>query len=123
MEGDGDADLTIRDGRLTLSRPVWNIDTVHVDEASVTVQLRKRQLTLTRLEVRGRELQGSLSGTVLLKEELGQSRLNLKGTVRPFPALSRVLGGLLGRSAASRIRRGVSFVIHGTIDAPDLKVF
>jgi type II secretion system protein N len=122
MEGLGDADLTVRDGRVRLASPVWNIDTVHVDEARVGFQLRERRLILTRAEIRGRELQGNLSGTIQLKENVGESRLNLRGTFQPFPALSRVLGGLLGGSLSSRLGRGVSFVIHGTVDDPDIKV-
>jgi len=124
MEGEGEARLTISGAALTLAEPVWNIDTIHIDEGRMVLGLKGGVLTLSRAEIQGTEVQGSISGTVHLSDAPEKSRLNLRGSVRPFPSVSRVVGGLLGEALAEKLRQksSVSFVIHGTIGDPDVRI-
>jgi len=124
IEGEGKADLRILNGRVALKNPVWRFDAIHIDEANVVMALKERRLLIERVAFRGKEVEGSMTGTIQLKDVLRESRLNLRGTVRPLPSLSKMLGGLLGRSLSSKLKlnTGVSFVIHGTIDEPDIKI-
>jgi type II secretion system protein N len=124
MEGEGEARLTVSGAALTLAEPVWNIQAIHIDEGRVELSLRGRVLTLSRAEMYGREVQGNISGTIQLADSPEKSRLNLKGSVRPFPSVSKLVGGLLGEALAEKLGRksGVSFVIHGTVEAPDVRV-
>ena len=124
IDGEGRADLRIVNGRVALEKPVWRFDAVYIDEADVVMTLKGRQLLIERVAFRGKEAEGSLAGTVQLKDAIRESRLNLRGTVRPLPSLSKALGGLLGRSLSSKLKlnTGVSFVIHGTIDEPDIRI-
>lgn len=123
-DGEGEARLTISGATLVLAEPVWNLDTIHIDDGFLQFGLKGRVLTLSRAEIHGREVQGTLAGTVQLGGEPEKSRLNLRGTIRPFPTISKALGGLLGEGLARKLgqKSGVSFVIRGTVENPEIRI-
>jgi hypothetical protein len=76
---------------------------------------------LTRFELKGRDVKGTLSGTINLKNRISKSTLNLRGQIE---LLAGILEGLGGDEDAVRLLRQLlkggkrSFVINGTLDAP-----
>ena len=61
---------------------------------------------------------------ILLKNNLANSTLNLKGTIEPFAAFFESTGGTRDTVAffRQRLKQGtLSFVIQGTLGEPDFK--
>ncbi len=81
MEGSGEADFRISNGRFELQRPVLDFNAVDFDEVWVKMTLKKRKIDLTHLELKGPNIYGTLTGTISIRREFWDSGLNLKGTV------------------------------------------
>ena len=124
ISGTGEANLKITGGRIEFSRPLMTLKSIDFDDLWIKLALKRRKIHLTRVELKGQEIQGVLSGTITLRKDFGKSRLNLKGTVEPFSSLFDG-GGSAPKGAglfAKFLKRGkFSFVISGTIEKPRMR--
>jgi type II secretion system protein N len=123
-DGSGEANLKLSDGSLELLQPFLTLKSIDFSEMEVEIALNKESLNVTRLELKGKQLQGTLSGTITLKEQFGQSSLDLKGTIEPFAALFKSNAGMQNTVAIfkQRLTKGtLSFVIRGTVKEPQVE--
>lgn len=124
LAGAGQADLRISDGKLVFAQPILGLDAVRFDELLIQMTFRNMSVNLTRVELFGQELQGTLSGSISLRRDILESRLNLRGTMEPFSALfdgerSSDEDFMIVRQ---RLKGGrLSFVITGTLTDPKLR--
>ena len=117
----GEANLRLSDGRVKLLQPFLTLKSIDFSEMEIDMVLKKEKISVTRLELKGEQLQGSLSGTITLKEQLAQSSLDLKGTIEPFAALFKSDAAIQDTVAfiKQRLTKGtLSFVIRGTLNEP-----
>ena len=124
MNGVGEANLRLLDGRVELSLPLLSLGSIDFNEVKIDMDLKKRKINLTRLELEGPQLKGTLSGTISLKKNFPKSTLNLKGRIEPFASFFKNVEGLSDavRLFKKRLRRGtLGFIIHGTIGEPKIK--
>lgn len=124
VDGSGEANLTLSDGSFELLQPFLTLKSIDFSEMEVEMALAKERLNLTRLELKGKQLQGTLSGTITLREEFAQSSLDLKGTIEPFAALFKSNAGMQNTVAIfkQRLTEGtLSFVIRGTVKEPKIE--
>jgi type II secretion system protein N len=85
--------------------------------------LKGDMLNLMRFELEGPLLKGSLSGTIRLRKELQESRLDLKGRIEPFAAFFEKAEGAEGilKFLRRKLRKGtLPFSIRGTLEKPTL---
>jgi type II secretion system protein N len=121
IDGTGEAHITVTDGLIKLSEPILSFEKIEFNELFIKMALKNRKLNLTRFELKGRDVKGTLSGTINLKNRISKSTLNLRGQIEP---LAGILEGLGGDEDAVRLLRQLlkggkrSFVINGTLDAP-----
>lgn len=121
MEGTGEADFRLSNGRIELQRPVLDFNAVDFDEVWVKLTLNKRRVDLTHMELKGPNIYGTLTGTISIRREFMNSGLNLKGTVDPSQSFfessegSSVTVKLLGQSLGDG---PLSFRVRGTIKNP-----
>jgi type II secretion system protein N len=123
IAGTGGADLKISDGQIELLQPILTLDSIQFDELSVRMTLRNRQIDLSHGELKGREIQGTLSGTVGLNKDILQSSLNIRGTLEPFAGLFKGDKGTADtvKYFAQRLKMGkASFIIRGTLANPKI---
>jgi len=124
MDGSGEANLRLSHGKVELLQPFLTFESIDFSELEIEMVLKKQEINLIRLEVKGKQLHGTLSGTITLKKEFAKSRLDLKGTIEPFAALFKGTAGI-GDTVAlftKRLKKGTfSFVIHGTLGEPRIK--
>lgn len=121
IDGAGQGTIVICDGGIKLLQPILGLDSLSFERLSMEMALKDRKVTLNRVQLQGKAVQGELSGAITLNTDLSRSRLDLKGTMEP-------LGGLFGNSkgdasALSFLRQGLkklkrSFVIQGTFRNP-----
>jgi type II secretion system protein N len=121
MEGEGEADFRLSNGRIELQRAVLDLNAVDFDEVWVKLTLKKRRVDLTHMELKGPNIFGTLTGTISIRRELMDSGLNLKGTVDPSQSFlegsegASVTVKLLGQSLGDG---PLSFRVRGTLKNP-----
>jgi type II secretion system protein N len=124
MEGEGEADLKLSSGEVALLQPLFGLQSIDFDELWVKLLLRNRQVELNRAELKGPNLRGTVSGRVILREELMRSGLDLKGTVEPLGEFHKSLASdpLTMKFINQRLKGGkLSFAIQGDVDKPRLR--
>ena len=121
MEGTGEADFRLSNGRIELQRPILDFNSVDFDEVWVKLTLKKRRIDLTHMELKGPNIYGTLTGTISIRREFMDSGLNLKGTVDPSQSFlegsegASVTVKLLGQSLGDG---PLSFRVRGTLKNP-----
>jgi type II secretion system protein N len=124
MDGSGEANLRLSDGKVELVQPFLTLESIDFSEMEIEMALKKKKINVTRLELKGQQLHGTLSGTITLKKEFAKSGLDLKGTIEPFAALFKSTAGILDtvRFFKQRLEGGtLSFVILGTLGEPKIE--
>jgi type II secretion system protein N len=76
-------DLDIQNMAVVLAAPFFTLDQVRFDAVRVEAVLRDRRLDITRIELSGDQIAGSLSGSAALHADIMQSTVALSGTVMP----------------------------------------
>jgi len=77
INGVGEANLRLLDGRVELFLPILSLESIDFNEVKINMDLKKQVINLTRLELNGPQLKGSLSGTISLKRNFAKSTLDL----------------------------------------------
>ena len=124
LDGSGEANLKLSDGKLELLQPFLTLKSIDFSEMEVEMVFKKQKIDVTRLALKGKQLQGTLSGSITLGKQFAESSLDLKGTIEPFAALFKSGGGAQDTVAVlkQRLNKGtLSFLIRGTIKAPEVK--
>jgi type II secretion system protein N len=123
LNGAGEASLELVDGKIELLSPILTLESVEYNELTIGMALKGDMLNLMRFELEGPLLKGSLSGTIRLRKELQESRLDLKGRIEPFAAFFEKAEGAEGilKFLRRKLRKGtLPFSIRGTLEKPTL---
>jgi len=125
IDGTGEANLRISDGRIKLLKSILSFDSINFDDLSMKVSLGNGRISLTKVDLEGEEIQCTLSGHIYLKKEFSKSDLDLRGTIRLISDVFKGSRGALNSSRypRSRPKKGrLSFTIRGTIGAPTFRL-
>ena len=125
IDGTGEADLKISDGRIELLQPILSYDSIDFDDLQVKLVLKRRKIDLTSVELKGRDIKGAVSGNIRLKRDLLKSVLYIKGTIEPLAGFFDDGKGALdtSRFLKQQLKKGkLSFTIRGTLENPRFKL-
>jgi type II secretion system protein N len=119
--GSGSADLVVTEAKLELINPLFGIENLSFSNIEAQLNLSTRRLQLRRCNLRGNEVDGTISGSVMLRTPMDQSRLNLSGMLRPHAEFMAALQqtvpvALLGGNNLGQ--KGLPFRVTGTIENP-----
>lgn len=124
VNGSGEGEITISKGILKLTHPlpVLDLDAIEFDECAMVAQLKGRRLNITSGTLKGKDMIGNMTGSISLKGDIPESRLNLKGEIEIYPSLFQNSPEI--RDAVNQLKKGMkdgklSFNITGTIDRPE----
>ena len=124
IEGGGEADLRLSDGRLELLQPILSLDSIDFSQVSIKMALQNRKINLTQVALEGPNMRGTLSGIISLQKDIGKSRLDLRGTIEPFSDFFKSLPGTrdVVKLFQRRLKRGtLTFIIRGTLKEPSIQ--
>lgn len=124
LDGSGEANLSLSEGTVELAEPFLTLKSIDFNELEIDMVLNKQKIDVGRLEFKGKQLQGTLSGTITLRKALAESVLSLSGTIEPFAALFENATGIQDTVAflRDRIDQGTfTFTIEGTLGQPKIK--
>lgn len=118
--GDGTATLRITDGAVVFAEPVFNLDRLGFSAIEARLGLAgDRTLRVEECTLAGNQVGGMLAGTIEVQTPLSNSVLDLRGELRPHPALIASLGegaALLLRQ--QRNRKAIAFTVRGPVSSP-----
>ena len=69
--------------RIALPNPIINIQEVALNLVEAEFNVNKQVFSLKRLEAKGGQVEGSLTGTIMIRKPMGKSRINLRGSFFP----------------------------------------
>jgi len=121
LNGSGQANFRLTDGRIELLSPLLTLEAIDYSEVTINMVLNRKRVNLTRLELEGPMLRGTVTGIIRLKEELEKSNIDLKGTIEPFAPLFKEAEGAQSvlKFFKGKLRKGaLPFRIRGTIAHP-----
>jgi type II secretion system protein N len=121
LNGSGEANFRLVDGRIELLSPLLTLESIEYSEVTIAMVLNRKRVNLTRADLEGPMLKGTVSGIIRLQEELENSNLDLKGRIEPFPGLFEQAEGTQSvvKFFRGRLRKGaLPFRIQGTIAHP-----
>jgi len=95
LEGEGTINLLLLDGSLSLSADLFGFGAVDFERAESSMNIKKRTVTIEKLNITGSQMNGSLSGKVMLRDPLPRSMLSLRGKI-DIPALNKKISVYLG---------------------------
>jgi type II secretion system protein N len=124
IRGTGEVDLRMSEGRIELVQSILNLEGISFHEVLIKMTLSNRKLSLTRVALRGTNMNGTLTGVVNLNKEISRSSLNLRGTLEPFADFIKDLTDSPDtvRLIRQRLKRGkINFVIRGTLADPNFR--
>jgi type II secretion system protein N len=124
IRGTGEVDLRLSEGRMELEQPILNLEGISFHEVLIKMTLSNRKLNLTRVTLRGTNMNGTLTGVVNLNKEISRSSLNLRGTLEPFADFIKDLTDSPDtvRLIRQRLKRGkITFVVRGTLAEPNFR--
>ncbi len=112
--------LDFADVRIELANPIINIQEVVLNLVEAEFNVNKQVFSLKRLEAKGGQVEGSLTGTVMIRKPMGNSRINLRGTIFPQEVL---LAGIKDFLPGNFFKQqtggnGLPIRIFGTIEKP-----
>jgi len=102
--------------------PYYGLETLNLKKIEADLELNKNQLKVNRFTNTGGDVDGSLSGSVLIRNVIGRSVLNLNGSVRPNPVfieklakINPVVKAFFKKSSGNS---DIPLHIQGTLERP-----
>lgn len=117
------AELIISDGQLELLTPLFQLESLPFKKITADLAMKNMNLQIKKCIITGDRMDGSISGSVTLKNTPGQSYLKLSGTIKPHPLFLEELGNDLPTNLLPKKifgKNGVHIRIYGTLDKPRL---
>ncbi len=123
--GEGEAEATIKECRVTLASPVFGFESLAVGTVNALLELKGNAAQVKHIRINGSQVTGNASGTIGLRRPLTRSRLELKGTIKPHPSFIKELGQAVPSQILSMgdyVEKGVPFRISGTLERPRISL-
>ncbi|MBN1849649.1 MAG: type II secretion system protein GspN [Deltaproteobacteria bacterium] len=121
----GDADIRIFDCRIGLAKSILGLTSLEFNDVSAEATLNRQILNIKMIDLKGRELNGTISGRATMRREILESRLDLRGSIVPFAETPQDSGGAqdLFKLFGQQSRQGkLSFTIRGTFKEPQFRL-
>ncbi len=121
----GKADLRLSGGQLQFQAPIFGISSVDLQNIDLEMQLSNLEITISKADLAGSEVKGSMTGSIQLQSDINLSQLNLKGTLEPLAEFYKKHPDIrnLLKSMKKRMKRGqYFFAITGTVGEPRFRL-
>ena len=113
--------LNCTDVRLALSNPIINIQEVALNNVEAEFSVNKQVFSLKQMVAKDGQVEGSLTGTIMIRKPMRKSRINLRGSFLPQEVLLASIQGLLPGNLFKQGKtgdKGMPVRIYGTLEKP-----
>jgi len=123
--GTAEVNMEISQARITLDPPLMGLEAMEFSLIKAQLTISPRMVQIRSCEASGDQLESKLTGSILFRHPLENSRLTLSLTIKPQPSFladhkNDMIGGLLASGNAQK--RGLIFRISGTLNNPNYVV-
>lgn len=120
LAGEAEISLVARQGGIEIMQPLLGLDVLEFTRAVFNVDLKNGRFNVTAGDMEGPDFRGTLAGTVTPAGGLPRSRLNMRGSVEPFPSFFARKGGQSTLNfVRQKLKQGkLNFSIQGTLAQP-----
>lgn len=118
--GNLSAELALSDCEIGLTVPFFNLDTFSFSKIEAEVVLNNHKLQVKKCIFKGSQMDGNFTGSVILKNPVNKSVLNISGTVTPQSLLFSKLGSILPGNKKMSGKKGFSVKLGGTLGQPNV---
>ncbi len=121
---DGGADLEALNFDIEINPPVFNLDRLTFDRIQAKVSVTAiRNLEIKECVLSGSQINGNISGNIILKKPAKKSILKIKGKFEPRPAFFAKMGRLASLIFKNKGKKGsFPFRLRGTLDKPSFSL-
>lgn len=120
--GSADVNLEIAPAHIVLDPPLMGIEGLEFTRISAQLNVTRRLLQIRSCDADGDQLEGKITGSIIFRNPVSESRIALSMTLKPQAAFindhkNDMIGGLLASGNAQL--RGLVFRISGTLSKPN----
>lgn len=112
------AEFTLSECIIRLLTPVFDIEDINLSSIETEIDLNKHTLQLKQCNFKGKQVDGALSGSIILNNPLKESVINLSGTIKPHSVLLANLSKVFGAVPQKWNQSGLPIRLDGTIEKP-----
>jgi type II secretion system protein N len=120
LAGDAEIRLVARDGNVEILQPLMGLNVIEFSKLILNGDLKGGKFNLTNGDIEGPDYRGSLTGTVVPSARVAESRLNLRGSIEPFPSFfARKGASSVFNFVRQKLKKGkLNFSVQGTVGKP-----
>lgn len=114
--------LTILEGAFTLAKPFLEIKSISFAQLTLDAEIEQSRMQIKKAQITGSEINGDLTGQVMLRRPLNDSILDISGLIKPHPLFLAELRKKLpsGFLSDQIVKKGITFKIGGTVKEPEM---
>lgn len=113
--------LVVSDGEVELLTPIFKMDHIQFSSIEADLAMKNTSLRVKQCNLKGEQMDGSISGAVILKMPPRQSYLKLSGMIKPNPLFLESLGKDLPKNLLPKEivnKKIIRIRIYGTVENP-----
>ncbi len=123
--GKGNAVITLNDSMVQFTPSLFGIEQLEFKSINADFEIINQRVTLKKIDVASREVSGSASGSIVLRNPINKSTINIRGEIKPHPTLIKQLGNVFPVEMISGQKSktgGIPFRISGSLDQPNFSL-
>lgn len=123
--GTAEVNMEISRARIAMDPPLMGLEAMEFSLIKAQLTVSPRMVQIRSCEASGDQIESKLTGSIVFRRPLEDSRLTLSLTIKPQPTFladhkNDMIGGLLASGNAQK--RGLIFRISGTLNNPNYVV-
>lgn len=120
--GNGLLNLSIKNLVIQPAEPLFTITTLNFSDVTASMDIKNRKMEIENCVIEGKEIDGSMKGSVFMREPFDRSTLRLTGTLKPEKTLLDQLSQTMPIEAvvgnAMNEEGEIPFTVSGMISDP-----
>lgn len=123
--GKGSAGIIITDSTVRFVPALFGIDQLVFKTINADFEIINQRVTLKKLDVDSREISAHASGSIILRNPVNKSTINIRGEIKPHPTFIKQLGNILPVDMITKKKSktgGIPFRITGSLDRPNFSL-
>jgi type II secretion system protein N len=120
--GKGRAEILVTDSGVEFTPALFGLDALTFQTIRAEAEIAGQRIMLKNINIDGRDILATATGSVILRQPVTASTINITGEIKPHPAFIKKLGNLFPTEMFSRNQTktgGLPFRITGSLERPN----
>ena len=123
--GKGNAFITVTDSTVQFIPALFGLDQLEFKTINADFEIINQRVTLKKLDVDSRDVSGNASGSIILRNPINKSTINIRGEIKPHPTFIKQLGNIFPVEMISKNKSktgGIPFRVTGSLERPNFSL-